>query len=126
MEIDVDPKKKPWDRIKESSRHKKLKENYKKRKDTNMQLTLFETEVRQRKKEKEAESATHDFVRALSYSAISLNHADGFVGKLFKKYCPAARCMPTRRQLEQSQRFMLNTKSSSSRKSAFHYFRRIS
>jgi hypothetical protein len=104
VEIDVDPKKKPWDRIKEhlaSSRHKRLKENYKKRIDANKQLTLFETEVRQRKKEKEAESATHDFVRALSYSAISLNHADGFLGKLFKRYCPAARCMPTRRQLEQ-------------------------
>ena len=104
VEIDVNPKKKPWDRIQEhlaSSRHKKLKENFKKRKDSNKQLTLFKTEVRQRQKEREAESATHDFVRALSYSAISLNHADGFVGKLFKKYCPAARCMPTRRQLEQ-------------------------
>ena len=104
VETDVNPKKKPWDRIQEhlaSSRQKKLKENFKKRKDSNKQLTLFETEVRQRQKEREAESATHDFVRALSYSAISLNHADGFVGKLFKKYCPAARCMPTRRQLEQ-------------------------
>lgn len=104
VEIDVNPKKKPWDRIQEhlaSVRHKKLKENWKKRKDSNKQLTLFETEVRQRQKEKEAESASHDFVRALSYSAISLNHADGFIGKLFKKYCPAARCMPTRRQLEQ-------------------------
>ena len=87
VEIDVDPKKKPWDRIQEhlaSARHKKLK-------DSNKQLTIYETEVRQRQKEKEAESAYHDFVRALSYSAISLNHADGFIGKLFKKYCPAAR-----------------------------------
>ena len=45
VEIDVNPKKKPWDRIQEhlaSARHKKLKENYKKRKDSNRQLTLFE------------------------------------------------------------------------------------
>ena len=31
---------------------------------------------------------------------ISLNQADGFIGKLFKKYCPAARTMPCARQLE--------------------------
>ena len=50
VEIDVDPKK-PWDRIKEhlaSVRHKKLKEKYKKRKDANMQLTLFDKDKRKR------------------------------------------------------------------------------
>ena len=78
-----------------------MKENFRKQKDSNKQLTIYETEVRQRQKEKEAESAYHDFVQALSYSAISLNHADGFIGKLFKKYCPAGRCMPARWQLEQ-------------------------
>ena len=41
-------------------------------------------------------SAIHDFMQALSYSAISLNQADGFVGKLFRKYIPLARNMPTR------------------------------
>ena len=104
VEVDVDPKKKPWDRIQEhlaSARHKKLKETFKKQKDSNKQLTIYETEVRQRQKEKEAESKYHDFVRSLSYSATSLNHADGFIGKVFKQYCPAARCVPARRQLEQ-------------------------
>lgn len=62
------------------------------------QISLFETVVRKKGKEREAEGAIHDFVRALCYSAISLNQADGFLGKVFKKYCPAARTMPCRRQ----------------------------
>ena len=56
--------------------------------------------VRQKEKEKKGEEAIHDFVRALSYSAISLNPADGFVGKVFKKCCPAAHTIPCGRQLE--------------------------
>ena len=56
--------------------------------------------MRQKDKDKDGEGAIHDFVRALRYSAISLNQADGFIGKLFKKYCSAARTMPCARQLE--------------------------
>ena len=41
--------------------------------------------VRQKEKEKEGEGAVYVFVRALSYSAISRNQADGFVGIVFKK-----------------------------------------
>ena len=102
IELPTDPKKKPWDRINEhlsSMRHKKLKEGYKERSDKK-QVSLYESVVRQKEKEKEAEGAIHDFVRALCYSAISLNQADSYLGKLFKKYCQAARTMPGRRQLE--------------------------
>lgn len=99
-ELPTNPKKKPWDRIKEhlaSARHKKLKESDKERLEKKKQVSLYETIVRQKDREKEAEGAIHDFVRALSYSAISINQADSFLGKLFKKYCPAARTMPGRR-----------------------------
>ena len=34
------------------------------------------------REKKEGKGAIHDFVRALSYSEISLNQADGFVGKV--------------------------------------------
>ena len=76
-------------------RHKKLKENHEKGLESGKQLTLYVTEVRQRQKEKEATSGIHDFMQALSYSAISLNQADGFVGMLFRKYIPSTRSMPT-------------------------------
>ena len=103
IELPTDPRKKPWDKIKEhlsSARHRKLKESDKERSEKKKQVSLYESVVRQKEKEKEAEGAIHDFVRALSYSAISINQADSFLGKVFKKYCPAARTMPGRRQLE--------------------------
>uniref|UniRef100_A0A1X7UCT4 Uncharacterized protein n=1 Tax=Amphimedon queenslandica TaxID=400682 RepID=A0A1X7UCT4_AMPQE len=101
IELPTDPKKKLWDRINvhlSSARHKRLKESYKERSDKKNQVSLYESVVRQKEKEKEAEGAIHDSVRALCYSAVSLNQADGYLGKLFKKYCQAARTMPGQRQ----------------------------
>lgn len=63
------------------------------------QLPLFETQVRAKQKEQEAESVTHDFVRGLYYSTIRLHAADGYLGKLFRKYSPPARTMPHSHQL---------------------------
>ena len=100
VELTTDPAKKPWDRIREhlsSARHSKLKADYNTRK---RQDSLYESMVRKKEKEKECEGAIHDFVRALCYSATSLNQANSFMGKVFKKYCPAARTMPCGRQLE--------------------------
>ena len=102
VEIDTASGKKPWDRINEhlrSKRHRNMKTNYEKRTLAGKQLTLYESEVRVRAKEKEAESAAHDFTRALLYSGVPLNKADGYLGKLFRKYCPAGRTMPGSRQL---------------------------
>ena len=100
-EFDVD--KKPWDRLREhlgSARHSKQKERWHKRDKAKRQISLFESEVRQKQKEAEAETVIHDFVRALTFSAVSIHQGDGYIGKVFKKYCQAARTMPTRRQLE--------------------------
>ena len=55
--------------------------------------------MRAKRKEQEAESAAHDFVRGLSYSAIPLHEADGYLGKPFRKYSPPARTMPHSHQL---------------------------
>ena len=102
VELDLTSGKKPWDRINEhlnSKRHKRMKANYEKRLQEGKQLTLYESEVRVRSKEREAETVAHDFTRALLYSGLSLNKADGYMGKLFRKYCPAARTMPGSRQL---------------------------
>lgn len=103
VELTTDPAKKPWDRIREhlsSARHSKLKADYNKRTEKKKQVSLYESMVREKEKERECEGAIHDFVRALCYSATSLNQADCFMGKVFKKYCPAARTMPCGRQLE--------------------------
>ena len=57
IEFNIDPKMKLWDRVQEhlaSRRHKKLKESHKKHVESGKQLILYETEVRQRQKEKEA------------------------------------------------------------------------
>ena len=66
VEIDViSSGKKPWDRVNKhlgSKRHKRMKENYKERQQEGRQLTLFESEVRAKAKEQEAEGAVHDFV----------------------------------------------------------------
>ena len=47
IELDIDPKKKPWGRVQEhlaSGRHKKLKENHEKRVESGKQLALYETD----------------------------------------------------------------------------------
>lgn len=70
IELPTDPKKKPWDRINEylsSMRHKKLKKSYKERSDKKKQVSLYESVVRQKEKEKEAEGAIHDFENSLLF-----------------------------------------------------------
>jgi hypothetical protein len=101
-ELDVTTGKKPWDRINEhlsSKRHKQMNANYERRLEEGRQLTLYESEIRAKSKEREAETVAHDFTRALAYSGLPLVQADGYVGKVFRKYCPAARTMPSGRQL---------------------------
>ena len=88
VELDITSGKKPWDRINEhliSKRHSKMKINYEKRVLEGKQLTLYESEVRIRSKKEEAETVAHDFTRALIYSGVPLNKADGYLGKLFRK-----------------------------------------
>ena len=93
MEIDIRHSgKKPWDRIHEhlsSKRHARLKENYLKRMAEGKQLTLYDSEVGAKAREKEAVGAIYDLVRALSFSAVPLSQADSFLGQYLKKYCPA-------------------------------------
>lgn len=36
----------------------------------------------------------HDFTCAMIYSGLPLNLADGFIGNVFRKYCPAAKTIP--------------------------------
>ena len=102
-EIDVvSTGRKPWDRVHEhlaSKRHERLKQNYLKRVQEGKQLTLFETEIRAKSKEKEAEGAIHDLVRALSFSAIPITQLDTFLGLYLRKYCPALRSMPKSQQV---------------------------
>lgn len=94
---------KVWDRVHEhigSKRHAKLKENYLKRMaDGKQQLTLYDSEVRSKMREREHEGAVYDFVRAMSYSGVPLFQANTFLGQFVKKYCPALRSMPGHVQL---------------------------
>ena len=99
VELDITSGKKPWDRINEHLLSKRHSVNYEKRVLEGKQLTLYESEVRIRSKK--LETVAHDFTRALIYSGVPLNKADGYLRKLFRKYCPAARTMPGSRQLPQ-------------------------
>ena len=63
------------------------------------QLTIYESEVRARAKETEAESVAHDFTCAVVYSGLPLYQADTFIGKVLRKYCPAASTIPAAHQL---------------------------
>ncbi|KAH7942464.1 hypothetical protein HPB49_024433 [Dermacentor silvarum] len=98
-EMVTDPAKKPYDRIREhlmSSRHKKFKTASKEAETAGTsQQTLFDMSCRQRAKETEADGVIHDFVRALAYSGISMYQADGPLGDFARKYCKAAKTMPT-------------------------------
>ncbi|KAH7982861.1 hypothetical protein HPB52_007704 [Rhipicephalus sanguineus] len=99
----TDPAKKPYDRIREhlmSSRHKKFKTASKEAETAGTsQQTLFDMSCRQRAKETEADGVIHDFVRALAYSGISMHQADGPLGDFARKYCKAAKTMPTGQRL---------------------------
>ncbi|KAH7955633.1 hypothetical protein HPB52_001964 [Rhipicephalus sanguineus] len=99
----TDPAKKPYDRIREhlmSSRHKKFKTASKEAETAGTsQQTLFDMSCRQRAKETEADDVIHDFVRALAYSGISMHQADGPLGDFARKYCKAAKTMPTGQRL---------------------------
>ncbi|KAH7975838.1 hypothetical protein HPB52_006183 [Rhipicephalus sanguineus] len=99
----TDPTKKPYDRIREhlmSSRHKKFKTASKEAETAGTsQQTLFDMSCRQRAKETEADGVIHDFVRALAYSGISMHQADGPLGDFARKYCKAAKTMPTGQRL---------------------------
>lgn len=103
VEISPEPDKKPYDRLREhvaSKRHLKLKADAEEaERKQRQQPTLADTIVRQREREKQGEGIIHDFVRALSYDGLSLEHADSELGKFVKTYCPAAKTMPTARQL---------------------------
>ncbi|KAH7983252.1 hypothetical protein HPB52_010516 [Rhipicephalus sanguineus] len=102
-EMVTDPAKKPYDRIREhlmSSRHKKFKTASKEAETAGTsQQTLFDMSCRQRAKETEADGVIHDFVRALAYSGISMHQADGPLGDFARKYCKAAKTMPTGQRL---------------------------
>ena len=79
--------------------HAKLKKNYEARNaEGKQQLTLYDTEVRSKLREKEQEGAIYDFVRAFSYSGVALSQADSFIGDFVKKYCSKLRKLqhPTR------------------------------
>ena len=94
--------KKAWDGVHEhlsSKRHTKLKQNYLKRVAEGKQLTLYDSEVRAKTREKVIEREIHDFVHALSFSAIPLTQADTFLGQSLKKYSPALRSTPKYQQL---------------------------
>ena len=65
------------------------------------QLTLYESEVCVKAKQAEAESVVHDFTRAIIYSGLPLHQADTYIGKVLRKYCPAARTMPGARQMRE-------------------------
>ena len=58
------------------------------------QLTLYDSEVRSKAREKEHDGAVYDFVRALSFSGIPFSQASSFLGQFVKKYCPTLRSMP--------------------------------
>ncbi|KAH8032298.1 hypothetical protein HPB51_024075 [Rhipicephalus microplus] len=102
-EMVTDPAKKPYDRIHEHltpSRHKKFKTASKEAETAETsQQTLFDMSCRQRAKETEADGVIHDFVRALAYSGISMHQADGPLGDFARKYCKAAKTMPTGQRL---------------------------
>lgn len=102
-EMVTDPAKKPYDRIREhlmSSRHKKFKTASKEAETAGTsQQTLFDMSCRQRAKETEADGVIHDFVHALAYSGISMHQADGPLGDFARKYCKAAKTMPTGQRL---------------------------
>ncbi|KAH7949272.1 hypothetical protein HPB49_006935 [Dermacentor silvarum] len=102
-EMVTDPAKKPYDRIREhlmSSRHKKFKTASKEAETAGTsRQTLFDMSCRQRAKETEADGVIHDFVRALAYSGISMHQADGPLGDFARKYCKAAKTMPTGQRL---------------------------
>ncbi|KAG0415129.1 hypothetical protein HPB47_007701 [Ixodes persulcatus] len=99
----TDPAKKPYDRIREhlaSSHHKKFKMSTQEaEKAGTSQPTLFDVSCRQRANETEADGVIHDFVRALAYSGISMNQANGPLGEFVRKYCKAAKTMPTGHRL---------------------------
>ena len=67
--------------------------------DGKQQLTLYDSEVRSKMREREHEGAVYDFVRAMSYSGVPLSQANTFLGQFVKKYCPALRSMPGHVQL---------------------------
>ncbi|KAL3234653.1 hypothetical protein MRX96_022617 [Rhipicephalus microplus] len=102
-EMVTDPGNKPYDRIREhlmSSRHKKFKTASKEAETAGTsQQTLFDMSCTQRAKETEADGVIHDFVRALAYSGISMHQADEPLGDFARKYCKAAKIMPTGQRL---------------------------
>ncbi|KAH7974197.1 hypothetical protein HPB49_012008 [Dermacentor silvarum] len=75
-EMDTDPAKKPYERIREHlapSRHKKFRMSTQEaEKAGTSQQTLLDVSCRQRAKETEVNGVIHDFVRALAYSGISV------------------------------------------------------
>ena len=89
-------------------RHKRIKENYKTRQQEGKQLTRFESEVRAKAKELKAEGAIHDFVRALSFSAISSHQADSYIGQVFVQLYEPRPCL-SNFQESISQKCMSNT-----------------
>jgi hypothetical protein len=78
-----------------SKRHQKLKTQENDRQKNGKQLTISETFVNFREKEKQGESACHDFVYALALSASPINKSMGPLGKVFRKWVPSARNMPS-------------------------------
>ena len=68
-----------------------MKPNYEKRLHEGKQLTLYESEELDQRKEKLKQ--WHMISRALLYSGLPINKADGYIGKVFCKYCPATRTM---------------------------------
>ena len=62
--------------------------------DGKQQLTLYDSEVRSKMREKERKGAIYDFVRAMFFSAIPLTQASTFLGQFIMKYCSALRSMP--------------------------------
>jgi hypothetical protein len=107
--ISIIPGKKPSTRIKEhlaSPRHNTLKDKHTKSK--TKQLTLADTQERNKEKENEREGAIYDFVRSLLYSGKSLFTADGPIGENYRKWVPAARTMPYGKGLRKYQTAIYN------------------
>jgi len=96
-EVDLDVK--PFDRINQHIKGKKHQNN-KERKENEKQMTLPKLIQQSQLKQKKTEDFAHDLVRAYAFSATPLLRADGFLGKVNKKYFSEAKATPTRRTWE--------------------------
>jgi len=101
---EIDIKNRPSDKINnhfKTEKHKNLKRAELVRRKNGKQLTLIETCSRSKEKEKQREGFIHDFVRAVCFDAIPIEKADGYLGKLIKKYVPSANSLPTANNLRE-------------------------